>query len=147
MRVVDVYPYRLREGTPELLVLRRAGATSYAGSWRMVGGKIKPDETAWQAALRELHEETALVPTRCWAVPSVNAFYEWQHDRINLIPAFAAAVAGTPVLNHEHDAFAWHPADAAVARLAWPEQQRLARLVATMLRRGVPPALEVPVEA
>jgi len=145
VRVVDVYPYRMRGDALELLLLRRACKASYAGAWRMVGGKIETDETAWQAALRELREETALTPERFWAIPSLNRFYEWQHDRVNLIPAFAAEVEGRPVLNHEHDAFAWFGADAAVERLQWPEQQRLVRLLCTMLDRGVPEALVIPV--
>jgi dATP pyrophosphohydrolase len=43
-------------------------------------------------------------------MPSVNAFYEWEADRINLIPAFAALLSDDPVLDDEHDAFVWLPA-------------------------------------
>ena len=32
----------------------------YGGQWRMIGGKIKENELAWQAALREFDEETGL---------------------------------------------------------------------------------------
>lgn len=144
VRVVDVYPYRAEEAGPRFLVLRRAAGTRYAGQWRMVGGKIEPGEAAWQAALRELREETGRRPRACWSLPSVNAFYEWQHDRVNLIPAFAAALDADPVLDDEHDAFAWLPAEAAAARLRWPEQQRLLRLADRMLREGVPPELMLP---
>ena len=115
VRVVDVYPYRLREGRAEWLLLRRAPGVVYAGAWRMVGGKIEPGETAHAAALREVREETGQAPVRLWAVPSVNAFYEWAHDRVNLIPAFAAELSGDPVLNHEHDARAWLTAAATCA--------------------------------
>lgn len=146
VRVVDVYPYRMQRDVPELLLLRRADNASYAGTWRMVGGKIETDETAWQAALREFHEETKMTPEQFWTIPSVNRFYEWQYDRVNLIPAFAAEVTGRPVLNHEHDAFEWFAVDAAVQRLQWPEQQRLVRLLCTVLDRGVPEALQIPVE-
>ncbi|MFB6274223.1 MAG: NUDIX domain-containing protein, partial [Salinibacter sp.] len=47
VRVVDVYPYREQSVNPEFLLLRRASGTEYAGQWRMVGGKIEPDEAAW----------------------------------------------------------------------------------------------------
>ncbi len=142
-RVVDVYPYRLAPaGPPRFLLLRRATGRLYAGQWRMVGGKIRPGEAAWQTALRELREETGHAPACLWSVPSVNAFYEWQHDRVNLIPAFAAELPADPVLDDEHDAFAWLPAEDAAARLAWPEQQRLLRLVSTLLARPpLPPEL------
>lgn len=146
VRVVDVYPYRQRAGrAPEFLLVRRAGGTTYAGQWRMIGGKIEAGETAWQAALRELYEETGQAPTRFWAVPSVNTFYEWQRDTVALVPAFAAELDADPVLDEEHDAFAWWAVEEAVAHLAWPEQQRLLALVASLLRRGeIPSELVIP---
>ena len=146
VRVVDVYPYRVREGCAEMLVLRRAAGRAYAGQWRMVGGKIDAGEAAWAAALRELREETALVPTRFWALPSVNTFYEWQRDTVALVPAFAAEVDADPTLDREHDAWAWLPPDEAAERLAWPEQRRLLRLAARLLATdAVAPELEIPV--
>jgi dATP pyrophosphohydrolase len=145
VRVVDVYPYRRTPGGPEFLLLRRAEGVSYAGEWRMVGGKIEAGEAAWQAALRELEEETGRRATEAWTVPSVNAFYEWQADRLNLIPAFAAALDADPVLDHEHDAFEWLGVEEAAARLTWPEQRRLLGLVARLLSdAAVSPALLLP---
>lgn len=143
VRVVDVYPYRESSVNPEFLLLRRASGTQYAGQWRMVGGKIESGEAAWETAHREVTEETGHAPDRLWTVPSVNTFYEWQADRINLIPAFAAALPADPVLDDEHDAFAWLPAEEAVDRVAWPEQQRLLRLADQTLRTGIPPRLIV----
>ncbi|ABC45918.1 hydrolase, NUDIX family protein [Salinibacter ruber DSM 13855] len=143
VRVVDVYPYRESAVNPEFLLLRRAPGTEYAGQWRMVGGKIESGEAAWETAHREVTEETGHAPDRLWTLPSVNAFYEWQDDRVNLIPAFAAALPGDPVLDDEHDAFAWLPAEEAAGRLAWPEQQRLLRLADQTLRAGIPPQLVV----
>lgn len=143
VRVVDVYPYRAESVNPEFLLLRRAPEAEYAGQWRMVGGKIEDHEAAWEAALREVKEETGHTPTRFWTLPSVNAFYEWREDRINLIPAFAAALPDDPVLDDEHDAFAWLTIREAADRLAWPEQQRLLRLADRTLRNGIPPSLIV----
>jgi dATP pyrophosphohydrolase len=152
VRVVDVYPYRQSRGATEFLLLRRAGGVPYAGQWRMVGGKIEPGEAVWQAALRELREETGRDPVRAWTVPSVNAFYEWQTDRLNLIPAFAAELDGSPdsggadpVLDDEHDAFVWLSAEAAAARLRWPEQRRLLHLIDALLLDDLPPELTLPV--
>ena len=140
LRVVDVYPYRRVEGgTVEFLLMRRAASAVYTGQWRMVGGKIEPGETAWQAALRELREETGLAPERLWVLPSVNTFYAWTHDRVNLIPAFAARLTADPTPDREHDAFAWLSAEAAAARLLWPEQRRLLLLADRLLREGFPP--------
>ena len=147
VRVVDVYPYRQREdGSREFLILHRAPAHAYAGTWRMVGGKIDAGETALQAALRELAEETGLAVRRFWSLPSVNAFYEWSRDTVALAPAFAAEVTGEVTLCDEHNRFAWFPAEDAAARLKWPEQRRLLRLADALLAEGdLAPAWEIPV--
>lgn len=142
IRVVDVYCYR-RPEAPEFLLLRRAETVEYGGQWRMVGGKIKAGEAAWETAQREVREETGHAPTRLWTVPSVNQFYEWERDRINLIPAFATQLDADPVLNHEHADFAWLNSEEAIARLQWPEQQRLLRLTAQLLEKGIPPELVI----
>ncbi|MEM6287112.1 MAG: NUDIX domain-containing protein [Bacteroidota bacterium] len=146
---VDVYPYRTEgDGTASWLVLRRAPGRSEAGRWRMVGGKIQGGEAAWQTALRELGEETGwrlgAGLREAWALPSVNAFYEAATDRVVLAPAFAVHVEGDPTLDDEHDAFAWLPAEAAAARLAWPEQARLLVLAARLAEAARPEAWTVP---
>jgi len=49
------------EGGDRLLITRRArGLSSHAGQWALPGGRRDPGESAADAALRELHEETGL---------------------------------------------------------------------------------------
>ena len=143
VRVVDVYPYRRQEGRTEWLVLRRAPERTYAGQWRMVGGKLHPDEAAHLTARREVMEETGQAPAQLWVIPSTNVFYEWAEDRVNVVPAFAAELDGDPVLNAEHDAWAWVPSEDAAARLAWPEQRRLLLLADALLKEGLRPEWRV----
>ncbi|HIG75692.1 MAG TPA: NUDIX pyrophosphatase [Bacteroidetes bacterium] len=145
VRVVDVYPYREATSGRQFLVLHRAEGHAYAGAWRMVGGKIDPGETAWAAALRELREETGMVPRRFWSLPSVNTFYDWSRDIVALAPAFAAEVQGGVTLCAEHDAYEWLPPAEAASRLGWPEQQRLLRLADALLEAGpLAPSWEIP---
>lgn len=103
-RLVDLYPYRFIEDTPQFFVAKRAKNKMYAGQWRMVGGKVKPGETAWQAALRELNEELSVDPERFWSPPTLNQFYEPSTDMIHQIPVFAAELNRAPDirLNEEH---------------------------------------------
>jgi dATP pyrophosphohydrolase len=139
IRVIDVYPYRrLPDSQFEFLLLRRANGQLFEGQWRMVGGKIKTGEAASQAALRETREELGEEPLVFWALPSVNMFYDWRHDTVNIVPAFAAELGADPILNQEHDNFEWLDVDAAACRLAWPEQQRLLRLTSEILTTGGP---------
>ena len=76
---------------------------------------MAPSEPAHTTALREAMEETGQRPARLWALPSVNTVYEWAQERVTLALVFAAALTADPVLNHEHEAFAWLPADQAAA--------------------------------
>ncbi len=104
----------------------------------MIGGKLNAEETAWQACLREITEETQLPVQRLLAVPYVNRFYEWQHDRINDIPVFVAVTkaSASPVLDDEHSDFSWLALDAALERLPWPGQRDGLRAAAALLQEG-----------
>ena len=134
-RLIDLYPYRIKENKPEYLLLKRAGKKIYAGQWRMVGGKAETGEPFWQAALRELREETGLSPLRMWTIPSVNSFYEHASDTVHHIPAFAAElnVNAEPVLDDEHSAFEWFSLKKAEVQIRWPEQKRLLKLTDSIL--------------
>jgi len=147
VRVFDCHVARHTDaGTLEFLLLRRAAGRIYAGDWRMVGGKLEGDEAAWQACLRELHEETRLEPLRLFTVPYLNRFYEWERDRVNEIPVFLVLTAGdAPVLDDEHDGFEWLSPEAAATRLPWPGQR--GGLAAADALYGDPrlwPHLEIP---
>ncbi|MEX0593325.1 MAG: NUDIX domain-containing protein [Balneolaceae bacterium] len=126
-RLIDLYIYRVRDPSFEYLMLKRADKKIYSGQWRMVGGKVRSDESYWQAALREMKEETGLQPQLFWSVPTLNHFYEPSSDQIHLIPAFAAEVhaEAVPVLDDEHSRYEWHEATEASNRVFWPEQKRL----------------------
>jgi dATP pyrophosphohydrolase len=109
-KLIDVYPYRYTElGAHEFLIFRRSKGMEYSGQWRMVGGKIEKGEKAYEAAYRELLEETGLKPRRFWTLPTVNSFYSSKNDCVYFIPAFAAEIShGESLsLNREHDDYQW----------------------------------------
>ena len=133
--LVDVYPYRVADDAIELLVCRRAWQALYAGQWRMIGGKVKEGESFRQAALRELNEETGILPKRFWTIPSLNHFYDPKYDTIRLIPAFAAQLPlhSEIVLNEEHSEYRWIAVEEIEAYIEWPEQIRLMKLTHRIL--------------
>ncbi|CAN5243317.1 NUDIX domain-containing protein [soil metagenome] len=129
-KLIDLYPYKTEDKNVEFLLFRREEGKIYEGQWRMIGGKVKPGESYWEAALRELKEETDLQPEVLWTVPSVNQFYEHQSDTIHTIPAFAAEIAPTAIitLDDEHREFQWIKPEEVSNYIQWPEQIRLIKL-------------------
>lgn len=134
-RLIDLYPYKLDGKKVFFLLFKRASGRIYDGQWRMIGGKVQNGESHWEAALRELMEETTLTPELMWTIPSLNSFYEHQSDKILNIPAFAAEIDGSSpiLLDSEHSEYDWFLLDEAIDKILWPEQRRLLRLTDTLI--------------
>lgn len=146
MRVslVDVYVLRQDGEGLQCLVLRRAPGGRCPGSWETVHGHIEEGERPWEAAARELREETGLVPERLYNLSRVEAFYQHRKDEVALVPVFVAFVASdAPVrLGPEHEAYEWlAPADAG-ARFAWPRERRALEDAVQLLGSGDGGAVE-----
>jgi 8-oxo-dGTP pyrophosphatase MutT (NUDIX family) len=136
--LVDVYV--LRGSGPELecLALRRGSGGRCPGSWESVHGHIEPGEQPAVAALRELEEETGLVPLRFYNLSRVELFYLHRTDEVALVPVFAAFVTpGARVrLGQEHDGFEWLLTDVARVRFAWPRERRAVDDIVMLLGSG-----------
>lgn len=124
-QAVDVHLFRKDSAHPLYLLLQRSPTVRYAGQWRMVAGHCKGDETALQAALREIHEETGLRIRRIWALDYLHTFYDPERDALMLIPVFAAEVEEpyAVTLSEEHDDFRWITCEQALYLLRWPGQR------------------------
>lgn len=134
-QLIDLYIYSWESDRLKILLFKRADGKIYQNQWRMVGGKKEGDETSWQAALREMKEETGLEPAEFWVLPSINHFYEHKKDKIHLIPAFAAKIPFNSIiqLNSEHSEYKWVYPEEASHYLQWPEQNRLISLLSTIV--------------
>ena len=122
--LVAVYIVRpCDSGGIELLLLQRPPGHRFAGAWQTVGGHIEEQqgETAWQAAVRELDEETGLAVERWFRIDRPETFYNPENDTIYFVPAFAAVTtAGAePQLSDEHQAWKWASPSQAAAAVEW----------------------------
>jgi dATP pyrophosphohydrolase len=137
--IVDVYPFRRGPGgAVEFLLLLRAPHTRLGGTWQAVHGGIEAGETAQQAALRELREETGLRPEALWQLERVNTFFMARDDCVMLCPGFAAEVAAAAPLrlSDEHTGSRWLSPPDAQAAFIWPGQRRAVREIMTEIIPG-----------
>ena len=134
VRVVDCYIFSQTGKNIHYLLLKRNKNRIYEHLWQGVAGKVEKDETAWQAAIRELKEETSLKPFRMFAVDYISTFYESHHDLVNLVPVFGIEVKDRKViLSEEHIDYEWLSFRDAYERLPWNGQKKGLSIVNDMI--------------
>ncbi|MEW6507935.1 MAG: NUDIX pyrophosphatase [Bacteroidota bacterium] len=123
--LIEAHIFRERGNDIEFLLLKRANNERYPGIWQMVTGSVNENEKAFTAALREILEETGLVPQKLWVVPNVNSFYSPEKDKVIMIPVFAALVnsASEVIISSEHSEYKWVSKEEAKKLLAWNGQR------------------------
>ena len=134
VRVVDAYVYRKTENGLKFLILKRASTKLYEHLWQGVAGKIEAGETAPQAAIRELDEETGLKPRHMFIADHISRFYEAHDDRINLVPVFGIEVDSDDVtLSEEHCDYKWVTLIQALDHLVWRGQKQGIQVINEMV--------------
>ena len=113
----------------EVLLLRRT--RSLQGEWCQIAGGIEDGETAWQAAVRELKEETSLHPDAVYSGDICEQFYEAHRDAISLLPVFVAYIdaESEPRLNAEHSDYRWVDFNTAYEMVPFVGQRHVLRHV------------------
>ena len=96
-------------GQQELLLQHRAEWSHHGGTWGLLGGARRSDETAVAAALREAREESGLHP----GPVQVNGRYDDDHGVWSYVTVLAEAVGdvGAHAASGESVEVAWWPAD------------------------------------
>jgi dATP pyrophosphohydrolase len=136
---VVVLIVRAAGGGYELLLVRRGPGRYMGETWQLVCGGLEAGEEAWRAALREVREETGLVPREFYRLSAVTTFYRTDNDSINTAPMFCAiADAGASVvINDESTTFEWVDIERVGARLMWPgDRQALDEVRVVILANG-----------
>ena len=142
----DVAIFIVRADCADVLVARRVH--ELGGHWHVVAGSVEEGELPAHAASRELYEETGLRAS---------------FDGVDEVHDFTYAIAGSsdstgarsllpvvkkrvvcylievrsgwePILNWEHDSYAWVGLDDACERLRWPSMARALRHVVSAKR-------------
>ncbi len=135
---MDTYALRGTGASLEVLALRRGPNGRNPGSWETVHGTIETGETPVQASLRELREETGLVPQKFYNLSRTEAFYQHKSDEVALIPVFAAFVLPDAALrlSAEHDRGEWLCVRDVAQRFAWPRERRAVEDILSIVGGG-----------
>ena len=118
-----------RRGGRDVLLLHRT--PEHGGYWHVVAGGVEPGETAVEAAVRELREETGLVAEVTSAIDVteyVSTLTEAPADPDDPsavavgVTCFQAAAPDDwePTLDWEHDRHRWCNSGEAASTLRWP---------------------------
>jgi dATP pyrophosphohydrolase len=124
--LIEAHIFRKSKKGIEFLLLKRSPETIYPEIWQMVTGKMNMGEPAYKAALREIKEETGLIPEKLWIAPNVNSFYDHINDTISFLPVFAGRVLSDSkiVISEEHSEYQWASPGNTKKLLAWPGQKK-----------------------
>ncbi len=137
IRVIDAYVFRQTEAGIRFLLLKRNVNKIYEHLWQGVAGKIEAGEKAWQTAVRELKEETGLIPKHIFVADHVSHFYEVHGERVNLVPVFGIEVDSDKVqLSVEHSDYRWVDLEGALELLIWRGQRTGIKVVHDMIVSG-----------
>lgn len=107
--IISVHILKICNGQAQCLLLRRCGKF-LTGNWQMVTGKVHEKESATNAALRELFEETGLKPDRFYTADILESFYLMELNTICHAPVFIAFIDQSQdvILSpYEHDKYKW----------------------------------------
>ncbi len=110
----------------KFLILQRSEEESYGGFWGFMTGGKQGGETVAQVVLREMKEETSLIPDSMWATEYVVHFYEPEYDKIWILPLIVAVVdpESDVRLSSENTEYRWLPPMKAKHQVSWKNLER-----------------------
>jgi len=110
----------------KVLILKRSDDSCSAGEWCLPGGSIEYGQTAIDAMIREVREETSLICNEVKflfyldSLPGGNLVYHF----VNLF--FLCVTSGQVLLNHESSDYTWiGPGDLNKYKIAFRNDQAL----------------------
>jgi 8-oxo-dGTP pyrophosphatase MutT (NUDIX family) len=111
-----------------------------AGTWALPKGRIGPGESAEQAALREVTEETGARGTSAGRLGDVRYWFNWEGERVHKVVAFFLVRYENGRLGqladafrHEVDDVRWFPLADAPALMAYAGEKEMAERAAVAL--------------
>ena len=75
----------------KILMLKRTGHKA-ENEWCQVAGGIENEEMAFEAALREIYEETGIKPNQFYSTDYCEQYYQADNNCIRVVPVFVGYI-------------------------------------------------------
>ncbi|WP_249315745.1 NUDIX domain-containing protein [Bacillus sp. FJAT-49711] len=114
------------ENEYKVLLLKRATSV-LRDVWCYIGGSIEEGETAWEAALREVKEETGIQQVLLYTSNNFDQIYSSKENYIYVAPVFVGYVEEHEevTLNYEHSEYKWLSINDAVKTVSLPGNEEV----------------------
>ena len=135
----------------EVLLIKR-GKPPYEGEWSLPGGKIEYGETAAEAALRELGEETGTTARITGLIDVIDSIGTREPGRPGdwhyvLVDFAAVWTGGEPVADDDVTDAAFFPLEEAIALTRWDKTRDVIGRARHLVESAASPALSQPYSA
>lgn len=109
------------ENEYKVLLLKRATPV-LKDVWCYVGGSIEKGEEAWEAALREIKEETGITNVKLYTSNKFDQIYSYKENFIYVAPVFVGYVEDQQdvTINDEHSEYKWLSIEEAIYTVSLP---------------------------
>lgn len=123
--IISVVIVKNTKTNPKYLFIRRI-SKHMKGTWQYVSGRVEKNETANNAAFRELLEETSLLPSRMYYGDYIEKFYDPKTSTIFFSPVYVAYIDDDQKVKlhlKEHDQYQWVSYEEALRRSVFQNQR------------------------
>ena len=118
------------ENEYKVLLLKRATSV-LRDAWCYIGGSIEEGEKAWEAASREIKEETGITNVVLYTSNKFDQIYSPKENYIYVAPVFVGYVEEQQELklNNEHSDYQWLSFDEAIEKVLLPGNDEVLKFI------------------
>lgn len=129
----------------KVLLVKRAESV-LKDEWCYIGGGIEEGEKAWEAAYREVEEETGITNVSLYSANTFDRIYSIEGNYIYIAPVFVGFVPEDQevVLNEEHSDFRWLSFEDAMGIVSLPGNEEVLSFIEKhFVKKEAPDYLQV----